>query len=604
MKRMVKLFLAASLFLALLASFAFAEGSTLGGAPTAVENIHYAFALAVERDPLTDPLPDQTEMHLTMMGNEWEAYQFLVKTDLQGQSVKLDATFFKDNSGNRFPAKAYRVDYTAEGHAVLTQVKKNDVVTLTPGQTQAFIIEPHVLDACPVGEYSTVLKLRDAEGNMLLEKTVTATVCNFYLPDLPFVESSVGTNGTFFPTTASEESSFFGWAGYSYDYFRIAYELLGEEWVNLNFNSIINDLENVTSDLAYLKEARLRLARALSGDMDGFVGIDIPETVEGAVLTSDLKFGEDGTFTILTFADFQDENGMPLAEDMKTFIRNSVCKTEPDLIVLLGDNICSDYGDIDPSKNQLFQAADYIAEYMQVFEELGVPVAAVFGNHDSGPANWSIATKELQMILYQTYDCFIGVAGPDLTGVGNHNIPIMSSDGNRIAFNLWFIDSGAYNQEGEPLYYTAVAKDQIEWYIRVSNELKEANGGQLVPSFMFQHIPVMEILDAFVQTETGWTLPEGSQGVLRGYSEPATFTYGQFDAVKQQGDVIAMVTGHDHTNAYVVPYQGIDFVSVPTCSTELYPDRPDFLGTCVLVLNENDPTNYEARFISFADYLE
>ena len=274
-----------------------------------------------------------------------------------------------------------------------------------------------------------------------------------------------------------------------------------------------------------------------------------------------LKFDEDGKFRILQFADIQDNAFLEYATYQ--FIRDSVEATQPDLIVLTGDNIS---GGGSPTKGLAKLA---IWRYMSIFEKAGIPVAAVFGNHDSeGPA-----TKEDQMAMYESFDCFVGCEGEDLTGCGNYNLPIYSADGEKMLYNLWMIDSLTYNRhpedEKDVAYYendlegyACVHKDQIDWYVKKSNELKAANGGEPVPSMVFQHIVVPEIYDVLVKDAKGnWALPEGAEGVLGEDPCPPHYSNGQFDAMVKKGDVLAMFTGHDHTNAFGVKYKGIDIVN-------------------------------------------
>lgn len=52
--------------------------------------------------------------------------------------------------------------------------------------------------------------------------------------------------------------------------------------------------------------------------------------------------------------------------------------------------------------------------------------------------------------------------GEAMTGCGNYNLPIKSSDGAKNVFNLWFIDSGTYDKENGG--YAHVAEDQLAWY--------------------------------------------------------------------------------------------------------------------------------------------
>jgi len=313
-----------------------------------------------------------------------------------------------------------------------------------------------------------------------------------------------------------------------------------------------------------------------------------------------LQFGEDGKFTILNFADIQD--GYPLMTITKKLLQDTIKKVQPDLIVLTGDNISGG----STTTKVITRAA--INEFMSIFEKAGIPTAAVFGNHDDESA---LADKDFQMSVYESYDCFVGYnEGDSIPGVGTYNLPIMSSDGSKIAFNLWMTDSGTYNSENDLGGYACTTKEQIEWYIEKSNELKALNGGKPVPSINFQHIIVPDIFDALVECEAGTensissggrflTLPEGSVGVIHESPCPPNYSNGQFQAFLQQGDVLATVSGHDHVNSFVVPYKGIDIVNTPGVGFSSYND--DQVGSRVFVLDENDPENYETYVEGYFD---
>ncbi len=315
-----------------------------------------------------------------------------------------------------------------------------------------------------------------------------------------------------------------------------------------------------------------------------------------------LKFGEDGKFRILQFADIQDNAFLEYATYQ--FIKDTVAETQPDLIVLTGDNIS---GGGSPTKTL---AKLGIARFMSIFEKAGVPVAAVFGNHDSeGPA-----TKEDQMAMYMSYDCFVGYEGEDLTGCGNYNLPIYSADGEEMLYNLWMIDSLTYNRhprsDSDVAYYendldgyACVHKDQIDWYVKTSNELKEANGGEPVPSMAFQHIIVPEIFDVLDKDESGnWSLPEGVEGELWETPCPPNYSNGQFDAMVAQGDVVAMFFGHDHKNDFVVNNQGIDLVNTPGVGFSSYGDINR--GARIIDLDVNDLSTYETEVIDWVDFYD
>ena len=62
--------------------------------------------------------------------------------------------------------------------------------------------------------------------------------------------------------------------------------------------------------------------------------------------------------------------------------------------------------------------------------ERGIPFAAVFGNHDDEGG----VSKETQLTIYQSYPGCLMSAGPDdITGCGNYNLLVWSSDGSRIS---------------------------------------------------------------------------------------------------------------------------------------------------------------------------
>lgn len=327
-------------------------------------------------------------------------------------------------------------------------------------------------------------------------------------------------------------------------------------------------------------------------------------------VSKELRFNEDGKFKILQISDIQDD--VTLAPIAKDYISDLVDRENPDLIVLTGDNISS-------SNKSESSVKIAINNFMSVFEKRGIPVAAVFGNHDD--ENTKI-NKNMQMEIYQSYDCFVGCAGDEsISGVGNYNLPIFASDSDKTVFNIWCIDSGTYNTENDLGGYNCVRKDQIAWYVNTSNALKDANDGVPVPSIVFQHIIVPEIFDALkeVDQETEgavanngfienngkyYILPDtAAEGSVMHESPcPPHYSNGEFDAMLQQGDVLAIAVGHDHINSFVVPYKGIDLISTPGISFHSYGDEAR--GARVFVLDESNPTAYETYVHSYAEFYD
>ncbi|MCR5484633.1 MAG: metallophosphoesterase, partial [Clostridiales bacterium] len=277
-----------------------------------------------------------------------------------------------------------------------------------------------------------------------------------------------------------------------------------------------------------------------------------------------LHFNDDGKFRIINFSDIQDD--ATLDSRTKSFLRQAVLYNSPDIIVLTGDNI---YG---PEVKTAANARSAIGKFMSVFEELGVPVAIVFGNHD----DQDCISKEDQMAIYNSYSVSISYdEGTSMAGCGTYNVPIYSStNSNKVAFNLWMFDTGSsQNISG----YDYMRDNQLNWYRSKANELKAQNGGVRVPSIAFQHIIVKEIYNALKQVSSGtsgaqsyngkyYVLPDNAApgSVLNEHPCPSNHT-GEFDAVAAQGDVLAIVSGHDHENSFIVPYRGIDLINTPTC---------------------------------------
>ena len=318
-----------------------------------------------------------------------------------------------------------------------------------------------------------------------------------------------------------------------------------------------------------------------------------------------LQFDENGEFVIMHLCDCQDV--YPASETMFAFIRNVIATYDPDIVVLGGDNTVA------PKETK----AQAIEELVAPFVESETYFAVTFGNHD----NEQGVEKEQLLAYYQQYGgkyCLTEDIVPELTGVGTHNLPVLSSDGSKYAFNIWTFDSNTYHPDGG---YDAVHTDQIEWYKQTAAELAAANGGEVVPAMAFQHIIVGEVFPAMfkpypdalavpdiTKTVDGVTYSFTPQydritdGILMEFPCPGTENYGQFDAFLEVGDVIATFSGHDHINTFTIPYKGIDIVNTPGCTFHSYGD--DFSRGCrILTINENDAENYKSELVTITDVI-
>lgn len=319
-----------------------------------------------------------------------------------------------------------------------------------------------------------------------------------------------------------------------------------------------------------------------------------------------LQFNKDGSFRIMQIADIQD--GPLLFDITRDYLDAVVPYADPDLIVLSGDNISAGASTVGIKAVDLVLVEIAIDRYMSIFEEYGVPVAVVFGNHDAE----ELVTKEEQMAMYQKYDNCVAIdEGEALYGCGTYNLPIYSSkDAGKIAYNLWMFDSNMYDEENGG--YDHVHQDQIDWYVNKSNELKAQNGGAPVPSMMFQHIIVNEIFDALLEVPAGtagavekdgkyYVLnPANTRaGVLNEGPCPGTLDNNQFEAVVAQGDVVAMFFGHDHVNSFEIEHNGVDLVNTPGVGFNSYGD--DGRGVRVIDIKEGT-TDYTTDVITYKEF--
>ncbi|MBQ6267080.1 MAG: metallophosphoesterase family protein [Clostridia bacterium] len=316
-----------------------------------------------------------------------------------------------------------------------------------------------------------------------------------------------------------------------------------------------------------------------------------------------LQYGKDGKFRIMQISDIQDY--FPLKTITRRVLNQALDTYPVDLIVLTGDNIAS-------STLVKPYAALAINEFMSVFERRGIPVAMVFGNHDDENTT---ANKAYQMSVYEKYSCFIGCAGEDFgeSNLGTYYVPIYSStDKNAMVSNIWMIDSGTYNNENDLGGYGCVTKKQIDWYKSASEKLERENGKK-IPSLMFQHIVVPEIWDALVAHDTQvegsvehggkyYTLTADAKGTLGETPCPPNYTNGQFDAVVERGDVMAMFFGHDHVNSYEISYRGVDLVNTTGVGFRSYNSIEE--GVRLITLDESAPDTYETETVTYFDLFD
>ena len=304
-----------------------------------------------------------------------------------------------------------------------------------------------------------------------------------------------------------------------------------------------------------------------------------------------IKFNSNGKLKIMHVTDthIEDEN---INYSLVLIARG--CDIEkPDIAIVTGDNVLN-YDDVEKTKS-------YITRFMKIFSDRGIPVAITFGNHDSerGP----LSRREL-MAYYNTFDCSVtNLNGTELAETGTFNVPVLSSNGSEMKYNLWVLDSGDYDDQG---HYGCMSAEDVEWYKQKSDLITKEKGKRIY-SLAFQHIIVPEVYDVLkkvnkhklysfshMYNKDDYYMFDPHQvnyGTLNETPCCGYPNYGQFEAMVEKGDVLAVFSGHDHTNAFGVKCKGIDIVN--SLSTRYNGDRfATMYGYRIIEVDEKDTSRY------------
>ena len=258
----------------------------------------------------------------------------------------------------------------------------------------------------------------------------------------------------------------------------------------------------------------------------------------------------------------------------------------PDLIVLNGDLFT-------------FANRNTAKRLFSFMDEQKVNWTVTFGNHDE-QAYFSIdwLTGYLNKLNDKrasgnSYCVFKDLQDDDIMGNGNFVINLMKEG--KVKEQIFLMDSNRYNfgKYGDYDSYTGydcIHDDQVKWYENVVNYTKENNGGAVVPSVAFFHIPVPEF-------ETAWNLlQEKSEDVevvipqievsdYEGVAAPKINT-GLFDKMVELGSTNAIFCAHDHKNNYALKYKGIILSYGVNSTDRVYWDE-DLCGGQINVIKES-----------------
>lgn len=317
---------------------------------------------------------------------------------------------------------------------------------------------------------------------------------------------------------------------------------------------------------------------------------------------------KNGKLKVMQISDLQDTKNTSV--DTLRFVDDAIAEVKPDFIILTGDqlDVVGMWGKGEKAEKNVAVA---IRRLFSVIEKHNIPYVLTFGNHDRETG----ASNEFQAKVYASLEnciCFddINDGRPD---VGTFNVPVKSSDGKSIPLNFFVMDT---HSKTKGVGFEGVNDEQLDWYRKTGEQLKAENGGEAVPSMVFQHIPVSNIMELFEEVPKGtkgsecdfvkgdkkyWILDEDKLFHNYTYGETPSMTLGtkQFDAMKAQGDVFAMYFGHDHYNSFAGKVEGIDLGYCPGMGYNSYGSK--YRAFRVFEFDENDVKNYKTYSLNYKD---
>lgn len=216
--------------------------------------------------------------------------------------------------------------------------------------------------------------------------------------------------------------------------------------------------------------------------------------------------------------------------DKKTYkLIDGLIKLEnPDIIVISGDIFMTVYG------------IPVLKQFIKHMDKYDIPWTFTFGNHETDFHKIETILKTIYNIKTKNLYFHEGPALSTDKTHGNSNFKIKITNGDKPILNLYLLDSKSDRTDGvvdEDFPYDYLSIEQVLWY-------KEEVTNDMVNSFLFVHIPLMEFLEYDGQLgEKIW--PQGKNtGLFQAILDTNKKTLGVF-------------VGHDHLNNFEFMYEGI-----------------------------------------------
>lgn len=327
-----------------------------------------------------------------------------------------------------------------------------------------------------------------------------------------------------------------------------------------------------------------------------------------------------GKLTVMQVSDPQD---LSFANHTMVAMLDKVYdQIKPDLVVFTGDNILGNHlrdarfgsrhtvKTVAGEKRRMIKAIDNI---LAPLEKRGIPFVYIFGNHD----DMNSFTKQEIAAIYSSYPNCVMPSDECTHEVGTCYMPLFSSDHAKEIFRLWLFDS-AWHEKTEDKCYSYVKPEAVDWFRKVGTETKNTVGS--IPGLFFIHIPLPEqvnlleecpatvggVVDHHLLHDAGekkyYRLnPELAVGDLGEFPCMLEKNTGLFDAIKEDGSILAVVAGHDHTNCFDGTWNGVRMIQTACASLRCYGHKNR--GVRIFELNEETPESFSTYHLTYDEIM-
>ncbi len=305
----------------------------------------------------------------------------------------------------------------------------------------------------------------------------------------------------------------------------------------------------------------------------------------------ELEWKEDFTIYQLTDTHLGDKDDLPTHYKFMDYTYDHLDK-KPDMIVVTGDLFT-------------FASRSTAKGFFSWLDSKEVPWTVTFGNHDEQcffSVDWLTGYLNELSNSDKSHCVFKDLQDDDVHG--NANFAINLKDGSTIKEQIIVMDTNRY-YFGKYFGYDYIKQNQIDWYERLVNYTKEQNGGTVVPSKLFYHIPLPEINDAwekgskYERIESNLTDKVNFQQ-KREKTCPPDYNSGFFKKITELGSTNAMFFGHDHINNFANEYEGVLFSYGVKATDRVYFDS-DMLGGQTITIKNDHKVDIKQYFYSYEE---